>query len=135
MKSSLATIGETDLSETAAKLEAAAKSGDSDYCRTHCPPFNDELAALQERLTSQFADKSGEPPAVRKPGDPGDLSAGVEKALAAADEFESELGAEVLRDLLKYDFGDEVNEKLKEIKAAFDDFDCPAAAEMLETVL
>jgi HPt (histidine-containing phosphotransfer) domain-containing protein len=50
VKSMLATIGAKELSETAQKLESAAKEKNADYCFTTFPPFLDKLTKLYEKL-------------------------------------------------------------------------------------
>jgi CheY-like chemotaxis protein len=136
MKSSLATVGESELSQKAAKLETAAKSDDADYCKSAFPEFAEALAALQERLSADFpleGSESDESEAKPK-GEPAFLTEKLSKAAEAAEDFESELGSAILAELLAFDFGDEVNGKLKDAKSAFDDFNCTDAAERLGEV-
>jgi len=50
MKSSLLYIGESVLSETAKRLEAAGRDSDIDYITTHAPGFIEKLHALLDRI-------------------------------------------------------------------------------------
>ncbi|MDR2546188.1 MAG: transporter substrate-binding domain-containing protein [Lachnospiraceae bacterium] len=132
MKSSLATIGVMQLSEVAAALEVAAKNDDADYCVLNYPPLGEKLLRLYDQLadilpSENTAEKKGR-------GDEKELQAGVEKALAAAEDFDSDEGIEVLESLTKSDFGEEINLLLGAALAAFNDFDCGTAMEKLEQI-
>ena len=55
MKSMLAIIGATALSQTALELEAASKSGDIDHCTQRFPEFKDRLLSLHKKLSAAFS--------------------------------------------------------------------------------
>jgi len=57
MKTSLATLGMITLSNMAAKLEAAARNENIDYCSEHFPILNKNLLSLHEQLSIAFPDE------------------------------------------------------------------------------
>ena len=133
MKSSLATIGAMELSEAAFGLESASKEGKRDYCEEHWPGFREQLGSLKEQMAALFEETPDA--AVLEQGDNETLQSGVRRALQAADDFEAPDGAGAIGELLKYDFGETVNARLKEARAAFEDFDFNAAIDLLDQIL
>jgi HPt (histidine-containing phosphotransfer) domain-containing protein len=132
MKSSLATINEKKLSETAAKLEAEAKADNREYCTEQFPAFAESLTELHEKLKATFPEEQAS--VSKEKGDPAHLAECVAKAVTAADDFESESGLELVKALSEFDFGEEINNELEKAKTAFEDFDCTGAAESLARV-
>jgi signal transduction histidine kinase/DNA-binding response OmpR family regulator len=133
IKSALSTIGAMGLSYTAADLETAAKKGEADFCKENYPPLEKRLYNLHEQLSSIFAAESdGGNPGEREAGDAALLHERAEKAIAAADDFDGELGIELLESIIKYDFGDENNALLEDALSALNDFDCGGAIEKLK---
>jgi HPt (histidine-containing phosphotransfer) domain-containing protein len=129
MKSSLATVGETELSVEAAKLEAESKAGNHSYCTEVYPDFSDKLTALNERLKVIFAQEDSA--AEKEPGNLDYLKESIPKIITAAEDFDSDAGLELLKELIKFDYGESVNQKLEKAKTAFDDFDCDGVIEIL----
>jgi hypothetical protein len=137
MKSMLATIGAVTLSESALKLETAAKKKEYDYCVLHFSELKEKLLSLHERLSLIFPDEidnAGHSPAAKEPGDPARLRENIQKALAAAANFDSDTGMEAINVLLAYDFGDETNTLLDSAMAAFRNFDFDGAVGSLKAV-
>jgi signal transduction histidine kinase/DNA-binding NarL/FixJ family response regulator len=132
IKSSLSTIGVMTLSETAGELEAAAKSNHGDYCAEHYPPLEEKLHALHERLAEIFPDE--DIATEKEAGDEALLRDCVEKALSAAEDFDSDWGRESLKPLTDYDFGDETNALIGAALEAFNDFNCSEATEKLKLI-
>jgi signal transduction histidine kinase len=131
MKSMLATIGAMGLSETAPKLETAAKAGDADYCVEVFPGFHESLLSLYEKLSPVFPT---EKKTDKVPGDTAVLNESVEKGIAAAESYDSDAGIEAIKPLLGFDFGDEVNALLESAAKEFSDFDCEKAGDALKKV-
>ncbi|MDR2007116.1 MAG: response regulator, partial [Acidaminococcales bacterium] len=132
MKSSLSTIGAMKLSQTASELETASKNSELDYCLEVFPDFNEKLVSLHKQLEIVFPsenDTSG-----KKAGDIDHLRENVQKAIAAADDFDSDAGFEAIHNLLDYDFGEPNNTLLKNAARAFKEFDCVSAAENLKKI-
>jgi HPt (histidine-containing phosphotransfer) domain-containing protein len=135
MKSALSTIGAMGLSETASKLETASKNDDIEYCRERFPAFRDKLLNLHKELSGVFPQsEAGEAGAKKKSGDLSYLQVNIEKALAAASDFDGDAGLNVINDLLSFDFGERNNALLEDAAAAFRDFNYEAAVELLSKV-
>jgi HPt (histidine-containing phosphotransfer) domain-containing protein len=132
MKSSLSTVGVMGMSETAAKLETESKAGNHEYCIEQFPAFKEQLTALHESLETVFPNE--QPDVEKEAGDFAHLAEIVKKAIAAADDFDSDIGLELVKDLLRFDFNADINEKLEKVKTAFGDFDCSGAAEILHGI-
>lgn len=133
IKSSLSTIGAMELSGTALELEMASKNKDFDYCEAHFPEFLDQLRSLHKQL---FAIIPAENTPVSRPeGTDAFLQENVQKALAAADDFDGDLGMEAIHNLLEYNFGEQTNALLERVNNSFLDFDFDAAVDLLNKIL
>jgi len=129
MKSSLATIGAMQLSETAFKLETASKKNDVKYCTRNFPDFKKKLLSLHKKLSIVFPDVKT---SLRKePGDAGFLRENAQKALAATEDFDNDTAIGILKNLLLFEFGDENNALLEDALAALDNFEHESAVEIL----
>jgi CheY-like chemotaxis protein len=133
MKSALSTIGAMRFSETALYLETAAKNGDIDHCAERYRDLEKNLAILHEQLSEVLPDDN-EPACEKAKGDEALLSESIEKAIAAADDFDSDLSTEILNGLVKYDFGEKRNALLESALTALADFNCGEAAESLKEI-
>ena len=129
MKGILASIGAVRMSETALKLEMAAKEGDGKYCMERYPGFREKLLALHEQLLAVFPDVSAA--SEKKLGDLEYLRKRMPDALAAANDFDNNAGIEVISDLLNCDFGGDINALLESIRAEFEDYNCDSALELI----
>jgi CheY-like chemotaxis protein len=129
MKSSLATIGAMRLSEMAAELENASKKNEIDFCQERYPVLMEKLLVLEKKLSVIFdtaQDSKG-----KEPGDMIRLREDAQKALAAAEAFDDDTGTELIKALLSYDFGGEINGLLETTLTAFENFDFEGAARAL----
>ena len=133
MKSTLATIGAMKLSEAAFKMETASKSKDLILCIERFPHFRDRLLSLHEVLSAILPVKGGKA-AEKEPGDPGFLREQIQRALKAADDYDSDEGLEAVDSLLVYDYGAESNALLEHASAAFREYDCDKAREALAQI-
>ncbi|MDR1203912.1 MAG: hypothetical protein LBL26_00310 [Peptococcaceae bacterium] len=122
------------LSETALELETASKNGELDHCLNVFPAFEKQLSSLRQRLTAVFPGESGASDSEKEAGDMDYLRANVQKATAAADDFDSDAGLEAIQPLLDYDFGERNNTLLAKAAQAFNAFDCGAAAGILKEI-
>ena len=132
IKSVLATIGAIDLSDTALALETAAKDGDAGACEEVFPDFCESLLALHKQLSAAFPEE--EEASKKEPGDAAALREGVEKALAAAEEYDNEAGLAAIKPLLAFDFGENTNALLETAAKMFGEFDCEQAGEALRGI-
>ena len=132
MKSMLSTVGAMELSEIALKLEMSSKSGDIHYCTEHYPPFQVQLLTLNDQLATIF--DTGESLSEKDKGSEEFLRDSLQRALEAANEYDSDLGVEIMQGVLAFDFGDEINSMLESIMTAFSEFDCENAMELLSSI-
>ena len=111
LKSTLSSVGAASLSEQALKLEMAAKNNDSDFCLNAYPNFMKRLLVLQEHLTMVFPPETA---VVKKEnGDIKLLQENVQKAIDAIDDYDSDVGIELLSKSISYDYGQEINDLLE----------------------
>jgi signal transduction histidine kinase/DNA-binding NarL/FixJ family response regulator/HPt (histidine-containing phosphotransfer) domain-containing protein len=132
MKSMLATIGAVGLSELASKLETASKKKEYDYCAGFFSELKEKLLSLHTQLSVILPDEKDN--SEKKPGDADYLRTHIEKALAAADDFDGDAGIKAINDLLFYDFGNEINMLLHNTLAAFKNYDFGGVTEGLKSV-
>jgi len=132
MKSSLATVGAMRLSETALELETFSKDQDLDCCVRQFPDFNEKLTALHAKLSVIFSGGGASPK--KEPGDKGRLREDVKKAIQAADSFDNDSGIEITKNLLSFDFGEEINALLENALGAFENFEYEGALGILKKI-
>jgi len=130
MKSALSTIGAMSLSETALKLETAAKGNDFEFCVQRFPVFRNKLLKLNKDLTA-ILQENAEIKEKKMSGDKAFLTEQVEKALEAASDFDSDTGLNAINDLLVYDFGEEINAILEKAASALKEFNYDSVTEQL----
>jgi len=130
MKSALSTIGAMSLSETALRLETSAKENDFGFCVERFPAFRNKLIKLHEELSVIFPDKD-QKKSKKRIGDRAYLKEKLDKAKAAAADFDNDSGLNILSDLLTCDFGERNNDLLESVAKAFKDFNFSDAAELL----
>ena len=133
MKSVLATIGAVTLSETALALETAAKNSDNETCEKLFPDFKDKLFNIHDQLSSVFLAQPGTE--TKASGDIADLKEGINKALAAVQDYDNDAGIAAIEPLLSFDFGDATNSLLEAAIKEFKEFDCDKAGEALSKVM
>ncbi|MDR2599384.1 MAG: response regulator [Oscillospiraceae bacterium] len=131
MKSMLATIGARELSEIALKLETAGKNNDISTCQELFPSYKRRLIKLYNRLTAIFPE---EVTSERVKGSIEALQEGVEKALGAAINYDSDKSMSFIKPLLGLDFGDDINNKLEETAGELSDFNCEVARDILVAI-
>jgi len=132
MKTSLAIIGAVQLSDIAYKLETASKNHEIDYCKQQFSALKEGLLSIHNKLSVIF--NSANTLQKKGPGDMGLLRENVKKVLAAAGDFNNDIGIELIKKLLSYDFGGEVNILLENALAAFVNFNFKDAAKSLTTI-
>jgi len=135
MKSALSTIGAMRLSESAARLEAAAKEKDIEYCMTRFPALKGKLLSLHEQLSSIYSSPEKKTGSKKEGGDAVHLQKNINKAIEAADDFDGDTGYKAIYDLLAYDFGGENNALLESAAEAFKGFNYDAARDFLNKLL
>ena len=133
MKSALSTIGAMNLSESAARLETAAKEKNIEYCMTRFPVLKEKLLSLHEKLSAVFPEKRTG--SKKEGGDAVHLQKNINRAIEAADDFDGDTGYKAIYDLLAYDFGGENNALLESAAEAFRGFNYDAARDFLSRLL
>jgi HPt (histidine-containing phosphotransfer) domain-containing protein len=129
MKSALATVGIVGLSETALGLEMASKSNKADFCTSNFPDFKEKLLLLEKELHGIFPDLKVQNQ--KKAGNAAMLHESVQKALAAAADFDNYAGIEEIQNLLSYSFGAEITSSLEKAIKLFEELDFDGAKEIL----
>jgi hypothetical protein len=133
MKSERSTIGAMKLSETALKLETAARDKDMEYCAAWFPVFREKLLSLHQQLSAIFPEKKTE--GEKEGGDTAFLYNNINKAIEAASDFDMDSGFKAINDLLAYDFGGKNNGLLESAAEAFMGYDYEAAKYFLSKLL
>jgi len=131
IKSQLATIGAVDLSDTALKLEMAAKLGDIDICKELFPDFQENLLLLHEQLLMIFP---AEAETDKESGDAEVMKEGIKMALVAAGKYDNNAGISAIEPFLLFDFGIDTNSLLEEAVKEFNNFDCEKAGKILSRI-
>jgi len=129
MKSSLATIGAMRLSEMASDLETASKNEDYDYCKGQFPKLKEKLLTMQEKLSVILP---SEEILKKESGDKDRLREDAKKIITAAQDYDNDIGIEVIKNLLPYDFGEEINVILENALSALENFEYEGAIEILK---
>jgi len=132
MKSSLATIGAMRLSEMSLELETAAKKDDIDFCAQKFPDYNKKLLSLHDKLSAIFSET--EIMRKKEKGNLEHLRESAQKALAAAEDFNSDAAMEIVNELLSFDFGEEKNLMLENAFIALENYEYEGAAEILKSL-
>jgi len=125
IKSVLSTIGAMKLSETAFRMENSAKNEDLAYCERAYPAFKKKLTKLHKQLKKVMPEE--EEIKEKEPGTQEMWDEHMGLALQAADNFDMDTGIKLLKELTKYDYG-ENNEILMSTLAMLEEFDVDGAA-------
>ena len=133
MKGILATIGSTDLSEEALKLEKAARDNNLDFCTSHYLILHEKLLSLHKQLMVLFPTSEASPQ--KKQVDDEALNANIANIIKAIEDFDNDLGIEAVNNLLEYNFDDDYNRLLQMILQAFSDFDFDIAEIILKQII
>jgi PAS domain S-box-containing protein len=129
MKTSLLTIGAMALAETALELEKAGKAGDKNRCAELAPGFMERLCDLHAKL-SPVCNPAGSQKTKLK-GDAALLNEKLKTAKESAETYDGDNGVKAVEALMEYDYGDEANAKLKDIRTAFKCYDFEEAKKLL----
>ncbi len=130
MKSSLALIGISGLSEKARVLEMAAASGDKTTIYEQTDAFLQEWEQYRERL-SIFAPKKEDKVKA-------DLSVVRELLFnlkTAMDEMDIDLADDIMKSLKAYEYSRSISDKMENLAAAVVNLDVEAAAEIIEEII
>jgi CheY-like chemotaxis protein/HPt (histidine-containing phosphotransfer) domain-containing protein/PAS domain-containing protein len=132
MKSSLANIGAMALSEKARLLEAAAKRGDVAFCDGNTPPFLEELRALSRKLDEALSEENRENADSKEAGSTGDLKEKLTATRTLINSFSDVEAADIVREMQKFDYGSDVNMKLKKLMNCILEFDYDGTGALID---
>jgi signal transduction histidine kinase/FixJ family two-component response regulator/HPt (histidine-containing phosphotransfer) domain-containing protein len=131
LKSMLASVGAQDLSNQAFKLEQASKKSDVDFCIENFPSFSLRLKKLYEQLFIIFPRETKE---IKIKGDTAYLLENVQKAMDAVNVFNVDAGTGALKNIINYDFGDEINTRLENALKALKQYQYDEALNELKKI-
>jgi CheY-like chemotaxis protein len=134
IKSSLLTLGISELSTLAQKMEMEAKAGNLAYCQEHYPPFAERVVAVSQRIAELFAAK-GQAGGNGLPKESAAfLLENLQQFVEAAENYDTDAGIEILTNLGGYDFSEVIGAPLRQALAAIKVFDYDAAVEQARKV-
>ena len=129
LKSSLKSIGASDLSSIAADLEIAAKNETFEYCAKLFPDFLDKLSTFHHNLSGIFP--SIKIVSIKEKGDHLMLKDYIDKCIDAVESYDADHCLEMLNQLIIYDFDKTNNELLEKAIDELNRFSYDAACEVL----
>lgn len=127
LKSTARLIGEMSISKKAEALEKAGNAGDWDYIETHHKELIDEYLSIRNTYEGQKSAK--------KPLDESDLKDALYSIIEMANVCDFTSTEMVLNTLADYEIPEELDEKLKEIRALLDKLDYEAVASLATKML
>ncbi len=127
LKSTARLIGEMSISKKAEALEKAGNAGDWDYIETHHKELIDEYLSIRNTYEGQKSAK--------KPLDESDLKDALYSIIEMANVCDFTSTEMVLNTLADYEIPEELDEKLKEIRALLDKLDYEAVASLATQML
>lgn len=129
LKSSSKQIGAFALSEMAAKLEAAGKSGDIDYIRANSDAALKKYLSYEPILAPYFEEKEE---TMKEPVDYVKLDQLFNKLRDAADNLDADEMESICNEIMCFDFPEGQKEYAKLLKNACDDIDVDTCIEVLD---
>lgn len=127
LKSTARLIGEMSISKKAEALEKAGNAGDWDYIEKHHKELIDEYLSIRNTYEGQKSAK--------KPLDESDLKDALYSIIEMANVCDFTSTEMVLNTLADYEIPNELDEKLKEIRALLDKLDYEAVASLATKML
>ncbi|MCL2063500.1 MAG: ATP-binding protein [Candidatus Cloacimonetes bacterium] len=132
LKSTLSSVGAILLSDTAFKLETAAKNNNLEICVKQFPSFMKKLIILHDQLAILFP--SDDENIEKTQGDKTTLSENIDIALEAIDNYDSDACTDILKNLVGYDFDDNTNLLLENALKQIKKFNYDETKEILEVI-
>ncbi len=130
LKGSLANLGAEELARMAAALEAHAKEYDVDFCLSYMPELAARLAGLEAQL-NQILNPAGQVTTYEALGEADTLRAQVPILRNLLNAFEGDDALEILKNLARYDYGEEWNARLQKLCRMTEEFDYDGALSLL----
>jgi CheY-like chemotaxis protein len=130
MKGALAINGHKELSKLAAELETAANNNDVTALDERLPGFTDKLALFGSELDAIF---TKEAPLRKKPGTTSQLAEYIENLMMDVERFDRARAFGEIGRALEYNFGEEADRLLENIKTDLENYDYDSAMEKLQS--
>ena len=135
LKSSLAIVGATVMSEHALNLEKAALAKDVVACRDRLPAFNMKLASLGRKLSQTVLD-NGSPVDRKKPaGTAEDFSRQTHNLQQALSSFDFDEINTAFEQISSFDFGEKINREIEALGKQIGLFNYETALESLHNLV
>lgn len=135
VKGSLGNIGATTFAKKAQELEARAKAGDIVFCRERAPLFFRELHGLYEKLNGIVEEESGVQENRKAPGSIEDMKNKLRVVRALLESFADVDAADIMKGLLEFDYGSDLNLQLKELMNCILEFDPDGAIVRIDRLI
>ncbi|MGL6196294.1 MAG: ATP-binding protein [Thermoguttaceae bacterium] len=135
LKGVLAGLGCETLASEAAKLEHAAKNGNPDYCIENNGSFAKKLTDFGNNLTNIFTEVENERQAQKELGDIKRLEESIQVIKLALTDYDTSAVTEKVAELLEYEYGADIYEKLIRLKESAEEFDYDNAQLLLEELV
>ncbi len=137
VKGSLGNIGATEYVKKAQELEARSKAGDVDFCRERAPVFFRALRGLYEKLNEivgaeNGTDGSRTDGSRKKQGSVVDMKSRLHAVRSLLASFSDVEAADIVKGLLEFDYGSDLNVQLKELMNCILEFDSDGAVALIE---
>ncbi|MDR2592366.1 MAG: response regulator [Chitinispirillales bacterium] len=131
MKSSLLTIGAMGLAETALELEKAGKAGNKGRCAEITPAFVEHLRDLHVKLSPICSTGNAQKTLTLPKGDGALFKEKLNAAMEYAEAYDGDNGVKAVEALMGYDYGEEANGRLKDVRTAFKCYDFEEVKKLL----
>jgi len=130
-KSALIYVGAIYKSELALELEIAAKAGNIQLCVEKFPEFADIMEQFKTQLQDIF--KAPEPES-KQAGDQQYLQQKIDEAILLLDNFEEDTAADIMNELSKYAFGNEIDPLIQNVCSLLELFEHDNSVNMLKDI-
>lgn len=133
LKSSSRQIGAMELSEKAAALENAGKTGDYDYLKEYSPSALADYKALRELLKAYCEDSESDTP--KQDMDTGIINDIMNRAIEASDDLDMDAMETIVDELEAYNIPEELTEDIDAFKESAELMDVFTCREIAEKIL
>jgi len=130
-KSALIYVGAIYKSELALELEIAAKAGNIQLCVEKFPEFADIMEQFKTQLQDIF--KAPEPES-KQAGDQQYLQQKIDEAILLLDNFEEDTAADIMNELSKYAFGNEIDPLIQNVCSLLELFEHDNSVNLLKDI-
>ena len=132
VKGSLGNIGATELVEQAQELETRSKGGDLEYCQRRAPLFLEELRGLHARLSRVLDEANVAGGDQKMPGSVEEMKRKLSVTRSLLKSFLDVEAADIVREMLKFDYGPDLNLQLRQLMNFILEFDPDNAVALID---